>query len=377
MKPIRVLTILEARSVHGAVKPVFEFAREAAGGALPAVQLSMLTFIRGGDDNEFTRAVAERGLPLFRVRERSAFDLSVLSQLREIVGRERPDVIWTHSVKSHFLVRLAGLPRQARWVAYHHGYTVPALRTRVYNQLDRWSHRGADRVITVCRDFAALLERQGVARERLRVQPVPIRPAVDGVPESTVRDLRSRLQLPGEAAVILTVGRLSREKGHADLLRSFARLRAMNPGRDLRLVIVGEGPELDGLRQLRTSLGLDAVVVFTGQQSVVRPYYAMSDVFVLPSHSEGSPNVLLEAMDARLPVVATAVGGVPEIATHERDALLVPARDSLAMANALNRVLVDEGLRERLKLAAVDVLARHTPAQFYQSIAGIFAELVG
>jgi glycosyltransferase involved in cell wall biosynthesis len=121
-------------------------------------------------------------------------------------------------------------------------------------------------------------------------------------------------------------------------------------------------------------LKLTAEVTLAGHQDDVRPYYAMADVFVLPSHSEGSPNVLLEAMSMGVPVVATSVGGIPELVTDE-SALLVEKRDVSALAAAISRVLEDRQLHESLKCAGRESVLRHTTDAYYEGIAGIFREI--
>jgi glycosyltransferase involved in cell wall biosynthesis len=374
--PVRVLAILEAYSVTGPAKAVLEFAREAGRGASgePRIEVSILTFLRGQAENGFTRAVEAEGLPLDTVVERGGFDFGVIRQLREAVNRRRPHVLWTNSVKSHFLVRLSGLHRQAHWIAFHHGYTTTDWKTRLYNQLDRWSLRSAERLITVCNRFAAGLVARGVRRERIRVQHMPIRPAGE-VPQHVVAALGRRLGLDAGTRVVLSVGRLSKEKGHAELLRAVAELRRTNPSLPLLLLVVGDGPELGRLEALCRGLDLTGRVRFAGHQEQVRPYYALADVFVLPSHSEGSPNVLLEAMEVGVPVVATAVGGVPEIVAGERDALLVKRNDVRGLADAIRRILLDAQLGARLAHSAREVLSRHTPESYFRSIASIFREV--
>ena len=118
-------------------------------------------------------------------------------------------------------------------------------------------------------------------------------------------------------------------------------------------------------------------MTFTGQLSDIQPFYAMADVLVLPSHSEGSPNVLLEAMAANLPIVATAVGGVPEIVEDSKSALLVPASDPTAMATAIARVLADRHLAEQLtQNSAALVATRYAPEKYVRSLVEIYRKVI-
>lgn len=375
-QPIRILTILEAYSVTGPAKAVLEFAREAAKPeARPKIELSILTFLRGAEGNSFTEAVLAKGLPLETVQEKGPFDFGVIPQLKEVVARRRPHIIWTNSVKSHFLIRWSGLNRQAKWVAFHHGYTTTTWKTRAYNYLDRWSHRGADRLVTVCGKFARDLEQiAGIPAERIAVEHMPLRTSTPVALEDAAR-LRSSLGIETHQTVLLSVGRLSKEKGHAEFLRAAALLRDRGK-RDLRIVLVGDGPERAALSGLCGELKLEDNVRFCGHQADVRPYYAIADLFVLPSHTEGSPNVILEAIDAGVPVVATAVGGIPEIVENETSALLVSPHDPAALAGAIERLLENPALGEKLRPAARLVLARHTPEQYFRHIAKVFEEVL-
>ena len=377
-RTIRVLAMLDAYTVGGIAKAVLEFARQASRPdlGLPRVEITILTYTRGAVDTDFVRAVRADGIPLVVVNERRRFDWGIIPQIRAAIASRRYDVLWTSGIKSHFLVRAAGLNRKTGWVAFHHGYTTTDWVTRIYNQVDRWSLRVPDRVMTVCREFGAdLRRRSGVTPEQLRIQHMPIQ-SVSPVRERETAALRLALGLSQQTRVLLTVGRLSKEKGHADLIQAVARIRETSPSTELRLLIVGGGPEWKRLEALSSHLNLQRTVAFLGHQNDVGPYYALAEVFVLPSHSEGSPNVLLEAMARGLPVVATEVGGVPEIATDERDALLVQRHDVAALARAVLRVLDDGVLRERLANAARDVLTRHSPEDYFRSIRSVFQEIV-
>jgi glycosyltransferase involved in cell wall biosynthesis len=244
---------------------------------------------------------------------------------------------------------------------------------RLYNRLNRWSLPAADRVVTVCRPFADSLARAGVAEERIRVLPNSIAEAPHATDEE-IRDLRGRLGLNQKERVILSIGRFSREKAQADLIEAAAHLTRLHPDLAFRLVLVGDGPERQAVEQAAS--GLAGRVVCAGHQTNVRPYYAVADIFVLPSHSEGSPNVILEAMAAGVPIVATAVGGVPEMLADGESALLAPAGAPEALAEAMGSLLTNEELATRLaRNASASVAQRFSPDAYRRALLGVYAEL--
>jgi glycosyltransferase involved in cell wall biosynthesis len=179
-----------------------------------------------------------------------------------------------------------------------------------------------------------------------------------GPPEAAAA-LRARLGIGPSKKVVLTVGRLSREKDHFTLLLSMCRLR---PVVAAHLLVVGDGPERSRLEREALSLGLAGDVTFTGQVPSAEPFYALADLAVLSSRSEGSPNALLEAMAARVPIVATAVGGVPEIVSDGESALLVEPGNPHLLAQAMTALLT--ATERPLRLAANArglVVGRHSP----------------
>jgi glycosyltransferase involved in cell wall biosynthesis len=173
--------------------------------------------------------------------------------------------------------------------------------------------------------------------------------------------------------VVLTIGRLSREKGHAVLLRALQRLRSIP--RKWKLVLVGMGPERDTLTRLARSLGLSEHVLFAGSHADVRPFYGIADVFALPSLTEGSSNVLLEAMAAKVPIAATKVGGNPEIILHNETGLLVPVGDSQGLASAIAQLLGEPDLASRFAEAAFARATREfSLEQYRRRLLGFYAE---
>jgi glycosyltransferase involved in cell wall biosynthesis len=379
---IRILAVVEATNVNAVAKNMFEFQRAASGLAqqstgFPVIELSLVTFDRGNSSAEFVSAARELKLEVEVIPEHGRFDRSVISALRKIAEQRSPDVIVTHQVKSHFLMNISRLWQKYPWVAFNHGYTTTDRKMLIYNRLDRWSLPKAARVVTVCDAFKQALVKVGVSQERIHVQHNSIRPepAIDA---EQVRTLRESLNLKEGTRMILAVGRLSKEKAQIDLLRAFNNL-SQTPGEiDARLVIVGDGPEREALEAAAAALGLSDRVIFTGQVNNVEVYFGAADVLVNPSHSEGSPYVLLEAMAAGLPIVATAVGGVPEMVENNETALLVPDNDPQAMADAIACLLSDRKLAVQLaENAGKLVSSRFSPEAYVRSLAEVYREVIG
>ncbi len=341
-KPIRVLAFMEAYVVNGAAKSLLNFCDSLKAVSDKRVEIAIATFFRGkvkieDTPNEFVAAVRARGIPAFVIAESAAFDISTILAMRRVVHQYAPDVIETNNVKSHFLVRLAGLHRGRRWVAVHHGYTSTDSKILLMNKLDRVSLPAADRVVLVCGAF-----REQLAANRVRVKKVSIihnsAAVVHKLPET--QTLRDRYGLRDSTKILVTIGRLSFEKGHADLLYALEIVKHTHPNAEWRLFVVGSGPELERLQEQVQEQGITDKIIFTGHQTDVLPFLALADAMILPSHTEGSPHVVLEAMAAGVPIIATRVGGVPEI-LNDDTARLVPAGNADALADAIGQLLPD------------------------------------
>jgi glycosyltransferase involved in cell wall biosynthesis len=204
-----------------------------------------------------------------------------------------------------------------------------------------------------------LQQTTGIPARRIEVIHNAIRIAGKGASTEKAAALRAELMIAPDSNVIVIVGRLSREKDHLTLLEAVKRLP---PTLKPHLLIVGDGPERPHIEARIRALQLESSVTLTGQQVSSDPYYGIARVAVLSSRSEGSPNALLEAMAARIPVVATAVGGIPEIVSHGESALLVHPGEFESMAGSIQRLLQDDGLAESLSTRAFALIReRHTP----------------
>jgi glycosyltransferase involved in cell wall biosynthesis len=177
------------------------------------------------------------------------------------------------------------------------------------------------------------------------------------------REAKAQLGLDPGRPVVGTVGRLEERKGHEQLLDAARTVLTRSNGLRPQLLIVGDGPLRAHLARQADELGMTESVHFTGGMADVRLPLAAMDVFVLPSHAEGMSNALLEAMAARRPVVATAVGGTNEVLEGERTGLLVPAENPGAMAEAVLALLADRPRAERLAEAGYQRVVEHFSAR--------------
>jgi glycosyltransferase involved in cell wall biosynthesis len=277
---------------------------------------------------------------------------STFFRLTSLLKQKRPDVVHTHLGRADSYGRLA-----ARLAG------IPVIVTTAHN-VERWKGNFALRSIDAyTTQFAhrviACSER---VREHLRdVGTVPmskvtvIRNGVnlgvwDNSPApATAIELRKSFNFTEKDFVIGIIGRLEEQKGHVYLFEALARLRDAIP--NLHLMVVGEGTLGDSMRQLVNSLKLSSNVTFAGARRDMRIVYEALDMVVIPSLWEGLPITLLEAMASGRPVIATAVGGIPEVIRHESNGLLVPPKDCLAIADAIKRSYVDRDLMCRLALA--------------------------
>jgi len=186
---------------------------------------------------------------------------------------------------------------------------------------------------------------------------------------------RASLGIAATDRVLVSIGRLSPEKGQRYLVAAMAEI-ARQSRQPVRLVLVGDGPDRPALEKLAASFGLVDQVKFVGHRADIWPYHWIADVFVLPSLSEGSPLALLESMAAAKPIVATRVGGVPEAVQDGESALLVPAGEPLALAQAILAVLEDANLRDRLSQGAALAATRLAPGQYVRRLRRIYQDVL-
>ncbi len=290
-------------------------------------------------------------------------DLATVRDLYRLLRREKPHIVHTHTAKAGFAGRLAaklaGVP--LIFHTYHghvfHGY-FGAAKTRFYLALEQLCGALSTRIITVSPN----LQREIGMVYRV-APPHKVAMVVPGYDLSGLRDLvrpsgdfRARFGIPEAAPLIGIVGRLVPIKHHALFLESMAQVAHALPA--ARFAIIGDGELRDALEAQAEALGIAQSVIFTGWQNDLPAIYSALDCLVLCSKNEGLPSAVIEALVTGVPVVATAVGGVPDMLADGRGAL-VPPNDADALAAAALHILRDlptaRNHAELLRRAAFDL----------------------
>ena len=284
-------------------------------------------------------------------------DLAALRQLTALMRRERPRIVHTHTSKAGFLGRLAArLARVPAVIHQPHGHVFygywGAPRTALYVALERRAARWTDRIVTLTERGTAEHLARGIGR------PGQYATVPSGVPTAALRAAappraaaRARLGLAPDAFVVAGLGRLVPVKGFDLLVEALPRLAAEVPS--ARVLLVGDGPERAALEARARALGVAARLPVTGATPEGAAPLAAADVLAAPSRNEGMGRALVEAMALGLPVVATAVGGIPAVVEDGGCGRLVPPGDADALAAALAGLGRDARLRETLGRAAV------------------------
>jgi len=324
--------------------------------------------LAGQPGGRFLERARGAGLESVAIPMKAAWDARAVGRLARLIRRERVDIVHTHSSVDAWLGGLAA--RAAR---------VPVVRTRHvsipiragWNPVYTWL---ADRVITSGETIRSLVIGAGAASER--VVAIPAGVDLAEFPFHRRSDALAR-SLGVGSPVIGSVAMFRGSKGHAHLVEAFALVRAARPW--ATLLLVGDGIRRGWVEGLARHAGLAEAVVFTGFRPDVAALLGVMDCFVLAStRTEGVPQSLLQAFAAGVPVVASEVGGVPEVVIHGATGVLVKAESAAGLALGIETVLADPAAAERRAEAArrlVEERFSHTIAM--GRLLGLYDELLG
>jgi len=322
-------------------------------------------------DGELRQRAADAG-DLIPLAPRMELDFTAAWKLSRLLLEQRPDIVHAHDAHAIAMTALAislggaALPTRfvaARRVTFHIGK----------NAFSRWKYRQVDRFVCASAFIRSILIGDGIPPERLDV-------VYDGVDATSVQtaplvNVHQTFWLPHGAPLVGNVAALDPNKGQRHLVDAAHLVVQQVP--DARFLIVGEG-ELDSmLRHQIKYLNLEKHVILTGFRPDVLSLQKGFDVFVMSSVSEGLGTSALDAMACGRPVVATRVGGLPEVVHHRETGLLVPARDPVSLAEAITELLQDRSLRERFGNSAEErARARFSADRMIDETVEVYRDLV-
>ena len=303
------------------------------------------------------------GIRIRYLDKKLGLDLSMIPKLANIIGDEKPDVVHTHLDVIKYAVAAARLKGIRRCVHTVHNVADKEAEGRIQKIINGTYFRLGWSVPVA---LSPEVKRSILSFYGMQEADVPV--IYNGVDLSRCRRKEA---YDAETFRILHIGRFNEQKNHKGLLEAFSLIHREAP--KCRLMLIGDGELRSEMEELAKKLNISEVVDFLGSRENVYPFLQEADVFLLPSSFEGMPMTIIEAMGTGLPIVATAVGGVPDMLVNEESALLV-ACEPEAVAEAVLRLLGDAELREKLgqkaKQESIRFSAEHMAACYCTTYLG-------
>ena len=345
---MRILSLLWGFSLGGIGKCALAYSRL---NEIPDIEIDTVCIygINWKSDLEPLKAIGATLVPI-----QGRLDISWISRCSILVKSYNPDIVFVHGFNGPVVVWLCQKKLKYKFpfvCSYHGKYYAPRWSRvplePVFNRVMELIYRRyAIGIVAVARHCKECLVRKGISPEKINV-------VHNGLPErikSNYSLSKSNLGLEDDNLIIGVVSRIDPKKGLDYLVEGFSYIAKYYP--QAILVIVGDGPYMNKLRNKATRLGVDQKIILAGFQADVDEWLDIFDIFVLPTLSEAHSISLLEGMRAGKPIVATNVGGNPESIEHEKQGLLVPPADAAALEKAILRMIENPELRMRLGASA-------------------------
>lgn len=308
----------------------------------------------------FVGTTGSSGIPGFAGK--AVVSYKMIKELGQYLTEKKIDIIHCHGYKSNCFALVAKfLSRKKPYlVSTNHNWMGTTAREYVYQKIDALVLRFFDTIIAVSPDVKLQMVNAGINVEKITIIDNGIN-TKDTDFSTSVTDARALLGLNPEDRVIGNIARLTPEKAHIDLLNAFAEL---NDCPTLKLVLVGDGSEYNRLQNKIEKLGLQGKVIMAGNRDDARKLYVAFDVFALVSTNEGLPMVLLEAMAANVPVIATRVGAIPDVIDNGKNGLLVNPSNKHELVKAIRLLLHDCVMRKQFANAGRQIVEQSYSSQY-------------
>jgi glycosyltransferase involved in cell wall biosynthesis len=371
MKP-KVCKILDTGIIGGPGKGIFQVLKYALPDDLDYI---LCTFeYKTPKSTEFIEGARARNLNLRLIKQHFRLDPSPIFQIYKIIKNENCNIIESHGYKGHLIACALSKLLRIPWVAVSHGWTTEDWKVRLYHSLDLVLLPFANAALTVSPQLQDTISKlRGPGKLTRLIYNAVDQAEIHG--KDGGQAVRKSLGLDQNQILLGCFGRLSPEKGQQVLLEAFEIVSREN--KKVCLVLVGDGPRRAYLEDMAKHMPSAGQVFFVGYQAAMRDYFEAIDLLVLPSLSEGLPNVVLEAMAMGVPVVATKVGAVDLAISDQDNGYLVEPGDAQALGSA-----IVEALRDRPKLTEIgkrgqdSLFPRFSPQERVKEIIRIYQEML-
>lgn len=295
---------------------------------------SRIVVLEGDGAEEMTRRAADNGIACQAFVPTGRLGLlPMLQRLRATLAQESRAVIHSHGYKPDILLAALGVPRRLPCLATCHSWYSTTVKLKALESLDKWAVRRFDHVVAVSDEIYRDLRASGTPDAKLsRIDNGISIPVIDTHEKNKIR---AEWKLTPDEKLVVQIGRLAKSKRNALLLKAVTELPA---DISVRVVFVGEGEERAVLGAYARELKIDGRVIFAGYRRNAPAIMAAADVLVITSNQEGLPIVILEAMAVGCPIIATAVGAIPQVLSEE-SAWIIPVDDEVALTRALREAL--------------------------------------
>lgn len=295
--------------------------------------------------NQYHEKLEELNCDVSIIYMKNTFEIRNIVDLIGIIKEKKIQLIHAHGYRSDIIGLIASKVTRTPIISTVHGWTSATFAVKVYEFFQRKALRYFDKVIAVSQQIHDVLRRDGLDSTIL----LKINNSIDYSSLSIVEpsiNLRNDYGIDSECPIIGVIGRFSVEKGHIILLRAISILKKEYPS--IRVLLIGDGDEADALKKSAMTHEIDDMVIFCGHHENVYQFYSIIDVFVLPSFTEGIPLVLLEAMFFKKPIIASDVGGIPEVIEDGHSGELVPPGDPFALAERITKLIKNRQYAQKI-----------------------------
>jgi glycosyltransferase involved in cell wall biosynthesis len=308
------------------------------------------------------------------------YDVLALFSLYRSLAKERPTIVHTHTSKAGLLARLAAKGAGVPIIVHTpHGHVFfgyfGAFKTKIFILLERLASHITDKIVALTQrekedyllfkitdEEKLVVINSGIDLEKFKQPPFPLK-----------RNFKKELGIPENALIVGTVGRLVPVKGPEFLIEAARRIISKYP--NIFFVFMGDGYLRRDLERKTSEMGIRENVIFLGWRNDAPKIISLFDIFVLPSLNEGMGRVLVEAMALGKPIVASNIGGIPDLVIHGKNGFLVPPKNSEELARYIRILLEDRERREKMGLAGKESVSNFSKEKMVEKIAELYEKL--